>query len=339
MKNVLLGILALASYEVSAQTYTANDTLSTGDSETYYVADSSAADLEGITGTGVTWDYSSLFTYTGTTSLDTIKDASNSADFGDYPNAVYHDDLAGGASNYFTNYEDSVLSYGYTFSLDGNDAKIMHNIDPLKMMELPMAEGQTYSDSTYGTAEVYGNSATTSGNVVVTADGTGTLSLGTTDFTNVIRIKLDETIAAIIDLGMLGTANGTVTRTVYSYYDLANQNEAILIHATINVNSNLFNGGYTAVYSSVDIEGASVEESISGADVSVYPNPANNMVSITAPQGTDQLIIMNAIGQTVQTFNNPSTKTSIDVVGFEKGMFFVQIKKGEGTITKKLIVR
>ena len=41
----------------------------------------------------------------------------------------------------------------------------------------------------------------------------------------------------------------------------------------------------------------------------------------------------------LQTFNNPSTKTSIDVVGFEKGMFFVQIKKGEGTITKKLIVR
>ena len=36
MKKVLLGILALASYAVSAQTYTVDDTLSAGDSQTYY---------------------------------------------------------------------------------------------------------------------------------------------------------------------------------------------------------------------------------------------------------------------------------------------------------------
>jgi hypothetical protein len=339
MKKVLLGIFALATYGVSAQTYTVNDTLSSGDSETYYVADSSASDLGTITGTGVTWDYSSLFTYAGTTSLDTIKNASDSPDFGDYSNADYHDDLANGASNYFTNYEDSVISYGYTFSLDGNDAKVMHNIDPLKMMVMPMVQGQTYSDSTYGTADVYGNSATTSGNVIVTADGTGSLILGTTTFTNVIRVKLDETIAAIIDLGMLGTANGTVSRVVYSYYDLANQNEPIFIHASINIASNLFNGGYTGVYSSVDLEGASVEETLTSSEVSVYPNPATDIVTIIAPQGSNQLLIMNAIGQTVQTIKNPSTKTAIEVSAFETGIYFIQIKKGEGTITKKLIVR
>jgi len=291
------------------------------------------------TGTGVTWDYSTLFTYAGTQSLDTIKNASDSPDFGDYSMASYHDDLAGGASNYFTNFQDSVLSYGYTFSVDGNNVKIMHNIDPLKMMNLPMSYGDTFTDSTYGTAEVFANSATTEGDVTVTADGTGDLILGPTTFSNVIRIKLEETINATIDLGMFGTAQGTVTRTVYSYYDLANQTMPVFMHASIFVNSNLFNGGYTAVYSSVDLEGASIGEELSATEISVYPNPAENMVKVSAPKGTQSVTVLNAIGQTIQNIENPALTTTIDVSEFQTGVYFIQVVKGDAKITKKLFVK
>jgi len=339
MKKVLLGILALASYAVNAQTYTVDDTLSAGDSQTYYVADSSAANLDGITGAGVTWDYSTLTTYSGVTSLDTIKNASDSPDFGNYPLADYHDDLANGASNFFTNFEDSVISYGYIANIDGNEAMVMYDSDPLKMMELPMVQGQTYSDSTYGTAEVYGNSATTAGNCIVTADGTGTLELGYTSFPNVIRIKLEEVIAAEIDLGMLGIANGTVSRTIYSYYDLGNQNEAILIHADIQINSNLFNGGYTAVYSSINLEDVGFDESLSAEEVSLYPNPANEVVNIVSPENTSEILILNAIGQEVNSIKNPAQSVNLKVSDYETGVYFVQFKKGDAVITKKLIVK
>jgi len=339
MKKILLPFAVVGAIAANAQSYTVNDTISAGDSETFYVADSNAVDYATTTGTGVTWDYSTLFTYAGTQSLDTIKNASDSPDYGDYSMADYHDDLAGGASNFFTNFQDSVISYGYMFTVDGNQVKVMHNIDPLKMMNLPMSYGDSYTDSTYGTAEVFSNSATTEGDVTVTADGTGDLILGPTTFSNVIRIKLEETINATIDLGMFGTAQGTVTRTVYSYYDLANQTMPVFMHASIFVNSNLFNGGYTAVYSSVDLEGASIEEQLSASDISVYPNPAEQMVKISTPEGADAVTVLNAIGQTVKTVQNPSALTSIDVSEYETGVYFVQVTKGGAKITKKLFVK
>lgn len=338
MKKILLSVAIWGGLLANAQTYTVNDTIAAGDSETFYVADSNAVDYATTTGTGVTWDYGSLFTYAGTESLDTIKNASDSPDFGDFSMADYHDDLAGGASNYFTNYEDSVLSYGYKFFLDGNIVKIMHNIDPLKMMSLPMSYGDTFSDSTYGVAEVFGNNASTEGDVVVTADGTGELILGSTTISNVIRIKLVETIGATIDfLGQ--TASGTVNRTVYSYYDLANQSMPVFIHASISVNSNLFNGGYTAVYSSVNLEGASIGEELSASEISIYPNPADNIVTISAPEGTQTLTILNAIGQSIQTIDNPGATNSIDVSEFQTGIYFIQVVKGDAKITKKLFVK
>lgn len=339
MKKILLPFAIIGALSASAQSYTVNDTISAGDSETFYVADSNAVDYATTTGTGVTWDYSTLFTYAGTASLDTIKNASDSPDYGDYSMADYHDDLAGGASNYFTNYQDSVLSYGYTFTVDANNVKVMHNIDALKMMNLPMSYGDTYTDSTYGTAEVFSNSATTAGDVVVTADGTGDLILGPTTFSNVIRIKLEETINATIDLGMFGTAQGTVTRTIFSYYDLANQTMPVFMHASIFVNSNLFNGGYTAVYSSVDLEGASIGEELNANDISIYPNPANDKVTIQTPENVDRIVVMNTIGQTVETISPTSGLLSLNVSEFETGMYFIQVVKGDAKITKKLFVK
>lgn len=338
MKKVLLLLLIFAGLSATAQTYTADDTLSAGDSELYYTADSNAVNYSAITGSGVTWDYSNLWAYPGVTNLDTIKYASDSPDYGDYPNAMYHDDLAGGASVYYENFANSVVSYGFVFTIDGNLVKIMHNIDPMKMMDLPMSLNDTFTDSTYGTANVYGSMAATAGDVTVTADGTGTLNLGSSSFNNVIRIKMVETIETTITLPPpINTVTGTVTRTTYTYYDLSTQNEALLIHSSIAVASTLFNGDYTAVYSAVPLENLSIaDETISA--FSIYPNPANDIVTILS-EGADQLMVMNALGQTILVINNPQSKASINVTDFDNGVYFIQLKKGEVTKTKKLIVR
>ena len=338
MKKVLLLVLSFAGLSAMAQTYTVDDTLSAGDSEFYYTADSNAVNLDGVTGAGVTWDYSSLTGYPGVTNLDTIKWASDSPDYGDFPSAVYHDDLNGGASVYFENFADSVVSYGFVFTIDGNLVKVMHDIDHMRMMDLPMSLNDSFTDSTYGNADVYGSAAATAGDVNVIADGTGTLNLGTSTFTNVIRIKMVETVETTITLPPpINTVTGTVTRTTYTYYDLANQNEAVLIHSTIDVASTLFNGAYSAVYSSVDLQPASVEEnSIDAFDI--YPNPATDIATITS-DGADQLIIMNALGQSIVTINNPQSKVNIDVSDYQNGVYFIQLNKGEATKTKKLIVR
>lgn len=340
MKKVVLALCVFSGFGAFAQSYTVNDTLSDGMGHLFWTADSNASNLDGVTGSGVTWDYSTLLGYDGVSNYDTVKLASDSPDYADYSNADYHDDLAGGASMYFSNYADSVISWGYVFTIDGNTVKIMHDIDPMKMMNLPMNLNDAFSDSIYGNADVYGSAATTAGEVNVIADGTGTLNLGSSAFTNVIRIKLVETLETEVTLPPpINTVQGTVTRTVYSYYDLANMKLPVLIHATIDVNSQLFSGGYSAVYSSIELDpiGASVGEN-EISNLEIYPNPATDIATISS-ENADELVIMNTVGQVIVTINQPQNKEQIDVSKFETGIYFIQIKKGEAYRTKKLIVQ
>ena len=344
MKKVLLSLCVLAGFGATAQTFTVDDTLAAGDAMTYYVVDSSAADLAGVTGVGVTWDYSALTGYPGAaTNLDTVISASTSPDFASFPMAEHNDVMNGGTSIFFTNYPDSVIAHGYKFEVDGNVVILRHDSDPMKMMAMPMSQGSTYQDSIYGSFDAPAFSLSgepTAGQVTVTADGTGTLTIGSTSFSNVIRIKLVEILEATITINPFPTTTGDVTRTVYSYYDLANQNEPIFLHASINVASTAFNGGYTAVYSSVDVNptGSGFEEEMQAA-FSIYPNPAVNTIQVSSPVNTNELNVINAIGQTVMTITNPKTTENIDVEALETGVYFVQIKKGDNTLTEKLIVK
>lgn len=338
MKKVLLFLTAFFSLASIAQTITSGNSLVAGNSQLYWTADSSASNLNSTIGAGAIWDYSNLTGYAGATNLDTIKNASDSPDYGNFSSADFHDDLSGGASSYFQNFPDSVVSYGFVFTVNGNTVKVMHDIDPMKALELPMSLNDSFTDSTYGSADVYGSNAATAGDVVVIADGTGTLNLGSSTFTNVIRIKTVETIETTVVLPPpFNTVTGTVSRTVYNYYDLVNQNMPIFIHANIFVASNLFNGGYSAVYSSVELTSAGLNSESSALKLGIYPNPAHSIVTITSDKA-DQLIIIDALGRVVVSMLNPQATETFDLNNFEAGMYLVQIIKGESTQTEKLIV-
>jgi hypothetical protein len=167
------------------------------------------------------------------------------------------------------------------------------------------------------------------------------LNLGTSSFTDVIRIELVEFLEATVNV--FGTDYpGDVTRTVYSYYDLANQNEPLMLHATILVEVPVasLSLGYTAVYSSVDLPelGAGLnDEDISTLEV--YPNPASDIVNITLPTNTNELNIINTVGQTILTINNPSTLETISLKELKTGVYFVQMEKDGAVKTEKLLVK
>jgi len=344
MKKVLLSLVVLTSLSASAQTFTVDDTLAAGNSQTYFVADSNAVDLNAVTGTGLTWDYSGLMKYALAPNLDTVINAIDSPDAANFPTAQHNDVMNGGSSIFFTNYPDSVITNGYTFIIDGNEIRIKHSTDPMKSMELPMSQGDTFQDSIYGEIDAPDymiSGDPTLGQVTVTADGTGTLNLGTSSFTNVIRIELVEILEATINVA--GTDyDGDVTRTVYSYYDLANQKEPIMLHATILVVVPIagLSLGYTAVYSSVDLPelGAGLNiEDISTLDI--YPNPASDAVNVSVPENSNELTIINSLGQTVYTLNNPSGTETIDLKELNSGVYFVQIEKDGAIKSKKLVIK
>jgi len=75
--------------------------------------------------------------------------------------------------------------------------------------------------------------------------------------------------------------------------------------------------------------------------ISLYPNPANESVTIEVPENMDrsELIFTNMIGQTVLRKNVTSTSVTMDLTGFSNGIYFVHVQNGNQRITKKLIVQ
>jgi hypothetical protein len=336
MKKVLLLSCVLTTISGISQTFTVDDTLGTGMSTNYYVMDSNAVNLSAITGTGVTWNYANLWTYDSGTTPDEIIDASASSYAGDFPTAEYNDDLSSGVSIFFSNNADSMTVHGYVFQADGNDVVVRHNFNPLKAITFPMAVGDTYTDVIVGEAEIMSTVFPSSGTATVTCDGFGTLNISGNTHTNILRIKLVEELDAAITVPF--PVSGTVTRTVYSYYDLANDKQPILVHGTIDIASDLLNDGYTAVYYSGDPDYSLGTQELVNTTFSVYPNPANNVLTITTDGTSESLNIFNAAGQVVYSVNNPTSTLTVDVTKLPAGIYVIQVTTNGLISQEKLVV-
>jgi len=72
----------------------------------------------------------------------------------------------------------------------------------------------------------------------------------------------------------------------------------------------------------------------------VYPNPAQNVLNITADNGElpDSYVIYNSIGQLVANAKVTSTANlTVDTSAYSNGIYFIKIDKGAETKTIKFI--
>ncbi len=77
-------------------------------------------------------------------------------------------------------------------------------------------------------------------------------------------------------------------------------------------------------------------------EVSVYPNPAKQMVNVSIPalSGKEQVFvsIIDMTGKVVSTTNIVGNNTQLDLSGFNKGLYFINLSIDGFSSTKKLIV-
>lgn len=337
MKNFLLSLVTLTGFSAVAQDITVNDTLSSGLSTNYFVMDSLTPSLSAVTGTGVTWNYDTIWAYENNTILDQIIDASASTYASDYPMADYNDDLSSGASLYFSNTPDSMVVHGYVFEADGNLVKVYFSTNTLKSLEFPMSVGDSFTDQIEGEVNIQGTDFPATGSATVTCDGSGTLHMSGDVITNVVRVKLVEVIDASVTIPFPPiTITGTVTRTVYSYYDLTNDKQPILVHATIDITSDVLNDNYTAVYYSGTPMFLGVEEN-NEITFSVYPNPTSDLVTISLGQQVEQITIYDALGKMVFEQNQVNGTLNVNVAAWSAGVYVVRVNN-QGMITEKKLV-
>ena len=87
------------------------------------------------------------------------------------------------------------------------------------------------------------------------------------------------------------------------------------------------------------------EEYSSGLELSVFPNPANNVVVIQltarqASQSTGTIVISDAIGKIIQEIDNLNNEFvhSIDSKNLKDGVYFVKYQNEHSTLVKKFVI-
>lgn len=73
-------------------------------------------------------------------------------------------------------------------------------------------------------------------------------------------------------------------------------------------------------------------------DVSIYPNPTSDLVTIACPEGS-QVSFYNSLGILISSFKSNSNNNQISVANFPVGIYFVKINFNDKEVTKKLIVK
>ena len=84
--------------------------------------------------------------------------------------------------------------------------------------------------------------------------------------------------------------------------------------------------------------------SISGfnAQISMFPNPATDVVNLDIPLTSNDSIaevnIINSLGQQVAIHELSNAQTSIDTSNYSSGVYFLQISNNKNQAVKRLIV-
>ncbi len=123
------------------------------------------------------------------------------------------------------------------------------------------------------------------------------------------------------------------------------QNEAIAIAWDANANVSSWNIRYSTVGGSITAQTTNVgiEEHLLNS-ISLYPNPANDVVNVQCTMNNVQLEgieVIDVYGKVVRTIvgTNNYSPIRINVSGLANGMYFVRVTTEEGVVTKNFIKR
>jgi hypothetical protein len=70
----------------------------------------------------------------------------------------------------------------------------------------------------------------------------------------------------------------------------------------------------------------------------VFPNPANDLLNIIAPENINKIEVLNMAGQVISVLNSDSNNTNIEVSGFSTGVYFVKVYTQNQVTTHKVVV-
>jgi hypothetical protein len=331
MKNTVTMICCLLSMFLSGQTLTltqAKNEPVPGDTEPGYPLDTSAfaSGLPLTAGSGKTWDFSALKTLSGISTFTYM--APDSAGSASYPGCTVVQ-----AQGDFFNYMKSVTTPSTQTELLGfNASSLTVNFsNPGVIARYPISYGSTSTDNISGTFSGFSFNGTCSGNIVTTADGSGTLVLpGNATYASVLRVKSVQSLNFSIIVPM-----GSIKQTMYAYFHSMQKFPLLTVSYTefvLGTGSPSVAGtvvGSTSVFTDIADHGP-------GNTVRIYPIPADDVLHISGGEIRDvrRISIYNSSGQVMYA---GTAATQVDVSLFSPGVYLLIIDAASGRIVKKFL--
>ncbi len=339
-KTLLLCAIAGLSQATFGQLTQANEP-SVGAYSNMYLCDSNAVSYESMTGTGVTWDYTTLGMYPGETRTIGIGDATTSPHYSDFSSATKTLEIQGLLTTFMSSDASSRVSHGFVYSEQTlGDVKAIFDDNPAVLMTYPFDQGDNQTDVYAGNLDFTFNgipmTPDAAGVIYSEIDGTGTMLFPGETINNVMRYKSVDT--ATTDIPLFGEME--IVRTQYEYYDLADQELPIFVHTTVLIQQP---GGGTQIGSNtlvlskyaVGTVGVSEQDAV---EFAVYPNPAQDEVMIKGAFDQANVTVYNTQGQ--QVLNTMiANGQRINTSALNAGMYLVKVEVDGQSTTKNLSIR
>lgn len=276
-------------------------------------------------GAGQFWDFTSLITGTASAVANTYTTPSSVPEGTAHPTSTIAR-TDGTSPTFFKTGTSTFEMMGMTtFSVELNFT------NTAVVGKWPLAFNDSNNDAVGGTLTSALGAGNFTGNVVITAPGTGTLAVPGRTFTNVLQVVTYMNINATLVLG-----TGTLNAITYQYYD-ASQKFPILTVTQSKLVSALLNFDDIRVDINNNIYAGINEYTLDNAFV-IYPNPASNKVNIQLNKFNAATVeITNQLGQIVKSLQLESNNETIDISDLNSGIYFVKTTSENKTSVKKLI--
>ncbi|MBK0404438.1 T9SS type A sorting domain-containing protein [Adhaeribacter sp. BT258] len=210
----------------------------------------------------------------------------------------------------------------------------LENTDPAEKLKFPLAFNDTFTDTYAGTVVLAGNTIPRIGNVTVTAEGYGTLVLPSGTTQNVLKLKTEE----ISNAGTMFSEN-TVT---YDWFQPGIHFPLLRMTRRVSLMGTIFSGVY------LDLKKLGAKEDLAAQiNLQLFPNPTSNVAHIQfelKKVGAAKLTITNLLGQEVAVLALDKAEAglqnhTLDVAGYAKGIYLVQLEMEGKVAVKRLVVQ
>ena len=328
-KQIITYLLLFASFTAFPQGPTltsSNSAPQSGDAFKRYNADTTGV-LPGDPGAGQTWNFSNL---------------------GIQTTYFTYNYVAPSATPYGTLFPDATVSYandpayGYykvtssVYEIVGMSSSVNSWIysDPEVIFTYPFSYGSNLVDSLHATSFYLGINHFRIGTRTTVADGYGTLILPSGRYNNLLRIKVIQNYSDSSSTNVVH-----VYEVSYSWYDGVNKTPVL----TISTLSNTVSGSTTSV-KMVNVSSAAdgiADNKTLQESLVLYPNPANNQVSITLPGtwATSENIISvyNTRGLLIVLKHALDKSIELDISTLPSGIYIINITGNANNLVSKLI--